>query len=197
MLLRALGQHSKPQTPSLSKQKHHPEIFAAEWSLDSGNGQLHPTIGECSHWAPSSVGDLQLNSLGGSGPSLWSPLLWWQAIEEVPLSSPCPLGLSPHFHASVHGRHHRTRWHWQNGQCQPWEFLNLHCWQLLFFFFKIYLLGLPWWHSGWESACQCREHGFEPWSGKIPHAAEQLSPWATTTELCASGACAPQQERPR
>ena len=38
------------------------------------------------------------------------------------------------------------------------------------------LLGLPWWHSGWESACQCRGHGFEPWSGKIPHAAEQLGP---------------------
>ena len=27
--------------------------------------------------------------------------------------------------------------------------------------------------------------GFEPWSGKIPHATEQLSPCATTTELCA------------
>ena len=27
-----------------------------------------------------------------------------------------------------------------------------------------------------ESACQCRGHGFEPWSGKIPHAAEQLDP---------------------
>ena len=26
-----------------------------------------------------------------------------------------------------------------------------------------------------ESACQCRGHRFEPWSGKIPHAAEQLS----------------------
>ena len=25
-------------------------------------------------------------------------------------------------------------------------------------------------------------HGFEPWSGKIPHAAEQLSACATTTE---------------
>ena len=25
-------------------------------------------------------------------------------------------------------------------------------------------------------------HGFEPWSGKIPHATEQLSPCATTTE---------------
>ena len=35
--------------------------------------------------------------------------------------------------------------------------------------------GLPWWRSGWESACQCRGHGFEPWSGRIPHAAEQLS----------------------
>ena len=43
-------------------------------------------------------------------------------------------------------------------------------------------MGLPWWHGGWESACQCRGHGFEPWSGKIPHAVEQLGPWATTTE---------------
>ena len=25
-------------------------------------------------------------------------------------------------------------------------------------------------------------HGFEPWSGKIPRAAEQLGPWATTIE---------------
>ena len=42
--------------------------------------------------------------------------------------------------------------------------------------------GLPWWHSGWESACQCRGHGFEPWSGKIPHATERLGPWATVAE---------------
>ena len=42
--------------------------------------------------------------------------------------------------------------------------------------------GLPWWRSGWESACQCRGHGFEPWSGKIPHSTEQLGPWATITE---------------
>ena len=47
---------------------------------------------------------------------------------------------------------------------------------------KISGLGLPWWHSGWESACQCRGHGFEPWSRRIPHAAEQLGPWATITE---------------
>ena len=41
---------------------------------------------------------------------------------------------------------------------------------------------LPWWLSGEESACQCRRHGFDPWSGKIPHAVEQLSQRATTIE---------------
>ena len=42
--------------------------------------------------------------------------------------------------------------------------------------------GLPWWRSGWESACQCRGHGFEPWSGKIPRATERLGLWATIAE---------------
>ena len=42
--------------------------------------------------------------------------------------------------------------------------------------------SLPRWHSGLESACQCRGRGFSPWSGKIPHAAEQLSPCTTSTE---------------
>ena len=41
--------------------------------------------------------------------------------------------------------------------------------------------GLPWWLSGKESTCQCRRHWFDPWAGKIPHAAERLSPCATTT----------------
>ena len=50
-------------------------------------------------------------------------------------------------------------------------------------FIKVYSwLGLSWWRSGWESTCQCREHGFDPWSGKIPHAAEQISPCTATTE---------------
>ena len=44
----------------------------------------------------------------------------------------------------------------------------------------MFLLGLPRWCSGYESTCQCRGHGFEPWSRKIPHAAEQLSPCTTT-----------------
>ena len=46
-------------------------------------------------------------------------------------------------------------------------------------------LEVPWWLSGKESICQCRRHGFDTWSGKIPHAAEQLSPCTTTREnLC-------------
>ena len=34
----------------------------------------------------------------------------------------------------------------------------------------------------WLRVCQCRGHGFGPWSGRIPHAAEQMGPWATITE---------------
>ena len=41
---------------------------------------------------------------------------------------------------------------------------------------------LPWWLSGKESTCQSWRHEFDPWPGKIPHAVEQLSPWATTIE---------------
>ena len=39
-----------------------------------------------------------------------------------------------------------------------------------------------WWLNGKESIYQCRGHRFDPWSEKIPHALEQLSPWATTVE---------------
>ena len=46
--------------------------------------------------------------------------------------------------------------------------------------FGILRNGLPWWLSGKESPCQCRRHRFDPWIGNIPHAMEQLSPWAIT-----------------
>ena len=39
--------------------------------------------------------------------------------------------------------------------------------------------GFP---SGKESACQCRRHRFDSWSGKIPHAEGQLNLFTTTTE---------------
>ena len=40
------------------------------------------------------------------------------------------------------------------------------------------------WLSGKISACQCRRHRFNPWSGRIPHVAEQLSPCNATISLC-------------
>ena len=55
---------------------------------------------------------------------------------------------------------------------------------------------LPRWSSGEESARQCREHRFDPWSGKIPHTAGQLSPWATTTEPVHPRAHASQRRKP-
>ena len=42
---------------------------------------------------------------------------------------------------------------------------------------------LPWLSSGWESTHQCREHWFDPWSGRIPHAKGQLSLSTTSTEF--------------
>ena len=41
---------------------------------------------------------------------------------------------------------------------------------------------IPWWSSGKESACQCRGHGFDHGSRKIPKATGQLRPGTTTSE---------------
>ena len=46
---------------------------------------------------------------------------------------------------------------------------------------KELLVGLPWWLRD-SVRLQCRRHGFNPWSGRIPHASDQLNPCATTTE---------------
>ena len=56
--------------------------------------------------------------------------------------------------------------------------------------------------QGLRISCQCRGHRFNPWSEKIPQAAEQLSPCATTTEpvgctaeACTAGARAAQRKK--
>ena len=41
---------------------------------------------------------------------------------------------------------------------------------------------LPWWFSGGESSCQCRRHGFDPWSRRTPHAMGHISPCPTAVE---------------
>ena len=52
----------------------------------------------------------------------------------------------------------------------------------LFFLFTTSILtsvGFPGGSVVKEYTCQCRRHRFHSQSGKSPHAAEQLSPWAT------------------
>ena len=43
-------------------------------------------------------------------------------------------------------------------------------------------IGLPWSSTSFECACQCRGHGFDPWSGKIPHVVGHINPHARATE---------------
>ena len=50
------------------------------------------------------------------------------------------------------------------------------------FFFKNHKSQTSLVAQGGESACQCRRCGFDPWSGRIPHATRQISLYATTTE---------------
>jgi len=51
--------------------------------------------------------------------------------------------------------------------------------------------GPPWWLSDKESTCQYKRHGFDPWSGEIPRALEQLSPSCHNYWTCAlePGSC--------
>ena len=54
--------------------------------------------------------------------------------------------------------------------------------QTFLFVIGVRTYGLPGWLSCKESACKCRRYRFDPWSGKAPYAAEQLSPWTTNIE---------------
>ena len=91
---------------------------------------------------------------------------------------------------------------WVSVYLSQLEFVDL-CFEYSYFsYFEWYLLfdlessiGLPWWLSGKESTCQCRRHGFDPWSEKIPHTLGQLSPWVTSTEPRSPRAGAPCNKR--
>ena len=100
---------------------------------------------------------------------------WVGKIPRRRALQPTPVSLPGKFHAqrSLVG-------------CSPWgrqrvghDLAKQHCLSGLH---KKSLWGLPWWLRGKESACQYRRRGLDPWSGKTPHAAEQLSLCTTTTE---------------
>ena len=45
-------------------------------------------------------------------------------------------------------------------------------------------IGLPWWLREKNLLPKQETHGFDPWSGKILHAVEQLSLWVKATSVC-------------
>ena len=57
-----------------------------------------------------------------------------------------------------------------SGLCLLWRALYFQV--LVFFLITKTNAGLRRWSRGWESICQCRGHGFDPWSRKIAHAEE-------------------------
>ena len=70
------------------------------------------------------------------------------------------------------------KWVWENSRGWWWigrtsllQFMGSqrvgHDWAIELNWTEEYI-GLPWWLSDKESACQCRRHGFDPWIRKIP-----------------------------
>ena len=66
--------------------------------------------------------------------------------------------------AAVHGVAKSQTW------LSNWTELNTHIYVYIIMLVK-WTAGLPWWLSGKGFTCQCRRHGFDPWSRKIPHPA--------------------------
>ena len=60
----------------------------------------------------------------------------------------------------------------------------------------MHVRGLPWWLSVYELACQCRAYKFDPYSRKIPYAAEQLTCLLQLLKPTGLQAHVPQQEKP-
>ena len=60
--------------------------------------------------------------------------------------------------------------------------LSLELWSSNYSVHKTYSGGFPGGAVVENLPANAGDTGFEPWSGKIPHAAEQLGPWATITE---------------
>ena len=58
-------------------------------------------------------------------------------------------------------------------------------------------MGLPWWRSGWASVCQCRGPRVRALVWEDPTCRRATGPVSHNCWACASGACAPQRERPR
>ena len=119
------------------------------------NFQFPPPLDTLSHWLTVSLRS-QVLCAHGMSPSL----------------------LVPGTQASLPG--HLHSW---SGELITWILWIIVATCVGFISHQKFLLGLPWWRTGGESACQCiRRHGFNPWSEKISHTTDHLDPCTTTLE---------------
>ena len=93
--------------------------------------------------------------------------------------------------AAVHGvTKSQTDWVTEPSELTDWQNLGTTIHLLLYspvlgvctYAYWKHIAGLPYWFSGKNSISQCSRLRFSPWSGKIPHAVEHLSPRATTID---------------
>ena len=89
----------------------------------------------------------------------------WATGRNLPFNSPAPCFLQ------------LTVYDGDRSTCQYLQISPLILKEVIIAWIKTYL-GLPSRSSGDESTCQCRGHGFDPRSWKIPHAVGQQSPRA-------------------
>ena len=77
----------------------------------------------------------------------------------------------------------------QSNLLSPWFSSLIRCEHPLEGLLRCRVSGHSWWSSSKESICQCRRHGFDPWSRTILYVTEQLSLFTTTLEpvLCNPG----------
>ena len=109
-----------------------------------------------------------------------SPALWVDYLPQSHQGRPCDYYTMPllsSFIFSFLG----SCWYFLEKKNKSWD-LYLWCHNYFLYALHTFILGLPRWLNGKESTCQCRRHGFNPWSQKIPHGEKQLSPCDITTE---------------
>ena len=73
------------------------------------------------------------------------------------------------------------------------NYRNKGCFDVLILTFKnSEVYGFPWWLGDKEPTCQGREHGFDPWSGKTPHAMGQAHASQPLSSCSGAGRATPQ-----
>ena len=128
----------------------------------SGHWELDTTQWLHSHFSLSCIGE------GNGNPLQYSCLenprdrgAWWAAIYGVAQS--------------------RTRLKWLSSSSSSSSKRTIAIFEVTTLISLVWGAGaLPRRLAGKESTCQCKRYGCNPWSGKIPHASEQLSLCATT-----------------